>query len=185
MPTIFLSGSRNIKNLDRKFTDRINNIIDSSFEIVIGDADGADTSIQSYLLERRARSLTVYCAGLVPRNNLGNWQIRPVLSSHAKGTRAFFTAKDIEMAKIADYGLMIWDAMSTGTLSNILQLLARGKTSIVFLNKNKTFKTVGKVGELEELLAFMSEHARLKANEKIRIIEKISALKNEQASFFA
>ncbi len=50
MTTVFIAGSINIKNLDPKVKERINNIVASDFEVVVGDAGGADTSIQEYLL---------------------------------------------------------------------------------------------------------------------------------------
>lgn len=46
MTTVFIAGSINIKNLDPKVKERINNIVASDFEVVVGDAGGADTSIQ-------------------------------------------------------------------------------------------------------------------------------------------
>ncbi len=107
------------------------------------------------------------------------------MTSHAEGTRAFFTAKDIEMAEAADYGLMIWDAKSTGTLSNVLELLARKKKSVVFVNKAKLFKNVGDVHQLEELVSYMSEVARRKAEDKIKLTERIEAFKHEQVQLFA
>lgn len=48
-----------------------------------------------------------------------------VASGHAAGSRAFHTAKDVGMVKDAGYGLMIWDAESTGALSNVMELLIR------------------------------------------------------------
>ncbi|MEG0118158.1 MAG: hypothetical protein RR748_08660 [Pseudomonas sp.] len=50
MTTVFIAGSINIKNLDPKVKERINNIVASDFEVVVGDAGGADTSIEEYLL---------------------------------------------------------------------------------------------------------------------------------------
>lgn len=58
--------------------------------------------------------------------------MRVVNTSHAAGTRAFFTAKDLKMAEEADYGLMVWDTKSTGTLSNVIELLKR-KNALLFL----------------------------------------------------
>ncbi len=88
------------------------------------------------------------------------------------------------MAEYADYGLMIWDAKSTGTLNNIIQLLSQKKKSVVFVNKAKEFLTVGEVSQLEALLGLMSEHARKKADQKIRLTEKLDALKHEQLAMF-
>jgi len=183
MTTVFIAGSINIKNLDREVKDRIDKIVDQKLDIVVGDADGADTSIQNHLLSRGADHVTVYCSGTTARNNVGDWAQTDVNPSFAPGTRAFFTAKDIEMAKVADYGLMVWDAKSTGTLSNVIELLNRKKKSVVFVNKEKLFKTVGDVDQLIELVAFMSEHAKLKADEKIRLSEKIDAFRQTPMFF--
>ncbi|CAI8914329.1 hypothetical protein D3C87_912900 [compost metagenome] len=181
MTTVFIAGSINIKNLDPKVKERINNIVASDFEVVVGDAGGADTSIQEYLLSLERSRTTVFCSGSAPRNNLGHWPARTVDSKHSKGSRAFFTEKDVVMAEAADYGLMIWDAKSTGTLSNVIELLSRKKKSLVFVNKEKQFKVVGDVSQLEELIAFMSDHAKQKANEKIKLFDRISLLKHDQA----
>jgi hypothetical protein len=183
--TVFIAGSINIKKLDAKVKERIDNIVSQGFEVVVGDADGADSSIQSHLYNLSNAKITVFCSGSSPRNNIGNWPVHAVVTNHATGTRAFFTAKDIEMAKAADYGLMIWDAKSTGTLSNVLELLARKKKSVVFVNKEKLFKNVGDVHQLEELISFMSETARRKAEEKIGLTERIAGIKHEQVQLFA
>lgn len=185
MTTVFIAGSMNITRLDHNVKERIDKIIASNFNVVVGDADGVDKSIQSYLFEHGARNAVVYCSGYQPRNNVGSWPVRNIDSMHTPGSRAFFTAKDIEMAKVADYGLMIWDAKSTGTLSNVIELLIRKKKTVVFVNKEKEFKTVADVPNLEALAMCMSEHARLKADEKIHLFDKIEILKHEQSQMFA
>jgi len=45
------------------------------------------------------------------------------------------------MAKDADVGLMIWDGKSTGTLSNIIELLTRKCNSKVFIHEEKVFQS--------------------------------------------
>jgi len=182
---VFIAGSMNIKHLDPKVKERIDNIVAQDFEVVVGDADGVDTSIQQYLLNYGATKTTVFCSGERPRNNVGHWPVQRVETSHTQGSRAFFTAKDIRMAEMADIGLMIWDTKSTGTLSNVLELLSRKKKSVVFVNKEKLFKNIANVEQLEELLSFMSEHAKKKADEKIRLFNRINALKHEQMQMFA
>ena len=186
MPTtVFVAGSMQIKHLDPKVKERIDNIVTSNFEIVIGDADGVDSSVQSHLAKKRATKTTVYCSGSKPRNNLGSWPIHPVYTAHSEGSRAFFTAKDVVMADVADYGLMIWDAKSTGTLSNVIELLKRKKKAVVFVNKEKTFLNVSNVLQFEALLTHMSEHAKQKADEKIRLTQQIESLRHEQTLMFA
>lgn len=185
MTTVFIAGSITIKHLDAKVKARIDNVIESDYEVLVGDADGADTSIQEYLRDRSATRAIVYCSGSTPRNNVGGWRVHPVETAYAPGTRSFFTAKDLEMAKSADFGLMIWDTKSTGTLSNVIELLKRNKKSVVFINKSKLFKNVGDVTQLEALVACMSPPALKKADEKIRLFEKIEQLKHTQADMFA
>ncbi len=174
-----------IKHLDPKVKERIDKIVKSNFNVVVGDADGADACIQAHLFAHGASNTVVYCSGSQPRNNVGSWPIRNVDSTHTPGSRAFFTAKDVEMAKVADYGLMIWDAKSTGTLSNVIELLRQRKKSIVFVNKEKEFKTVGDISHLEALVMWMSEEARRKADEKLHLFDKIQAIKHEQSEMFA
>ncbi len=86
------------------------------------------------------------------------------------------------MAKAADFGLMIWDARSTGTLRNLLELLLRQKKSVVFVNTTKQFQTVGNVTQLERLLSFMSESAMRIADDKIGLHDKINELRDKQSN---
>ncbi|AYR26848.1 hypothetical protein [Herbaspirillum rubrisubalbicans] len=177
MTTVFIAGSITIKQLDAKVQERIMNIVHQNFDVVVGDADGADTSIQQFLLHLKYPHVTVFCTGKTPRNNLGQWSVQHVKTAHRPGSRAYFTAKDLAMAKLADSGLMIWDAKSTGTLSNVIELLKRKKYCWAFLDKLKTFHAIKSVDSLESLLAYMAAPARLQADEKIGLTEKLTALR--------
>lgn len=181
MTTVFIAGSMNIKHLDPKVKARLDNIVDSGLAIAVGDASGADTAIQSHLLHCGQTNVTVYCSGTAPRNNLGHWPVNEVQTTYTQGSRQFFTAKDLVMAQAADFGLMIWDAKSTGTLSNVIELLARNKKSVVFVNKAKSFVNVGSIEQLELLVGYMSDHAKHKADQKIRLFDRIAALGHERA----
>lgn len=179
MTTVFIAGSISISHLHEKVQERISNIVSSDLNVVVGDADGADTSIQECLRSYRASKVTVYCTGEAPRNNVANWPVHHVQSKARAKSRAFFTAKDVEMAKNSDFGLMVWDCKSTGTLSNVIELLKEKKKSVVFVNKHKDFVTVGDQSGLNQLLHFMSQHARAKAEEKIGLSAKIAELNQE------
>src|SRR4051794_18255530 len=120
MTTVFIAGSRNIKHLDHKIKERINKLSASNFDVIVGDADGVDASVQAYLFEKGFCNAVVYYSGSQARNNVGNWPTRKVDTDLEPGSRAFFTAKDVKMAEAGDYGLMIWDTKSTGTLSNVI-----------------------------------------------------------------
>ena len=176
---VFIAGSITIKELDPQVKTRIDRVLFSPMEIVVGDAKGADTVIQQYMLDCNApnEQVTVFCSGTKPRNNLGSWPTIQVKTDHPFGSREFFTAKDLRMASIADYGLMIWDSKSTGTLSNVIELLSRNKKSVVFINNLKTFKKVNDVVSLEDLVTHMSARDKQTANQKIDLFRKIEALK--------
>ena len=180
MTIVFVAGSLSIKRLHARFLECLDRILDSGFDVVVGDADGADASIQQALLDRNASAVTIYCSGKTPRNNLGDWPVQRIATGHVPGTRAFFTAKDVEMAKIADYGLMMWDTKSTGTLSNVIELLKRGRTSRVFINKEQRLVTVKDAADLLGLIAIMSEAARSKAEQKISLSRRVASIGREQ-----
>ena len=184
MHKVFISGSMKIKNLDANVLGRINNIVDSNYQVIVGDADGVDSSIQKYLKSKQTKSVVVYCSGERPRNNIGQWLTEKIQTNVAPGTRAFFTAKDIRMAEDCDYGLMVWDTESTGTLSNALELLKRKKISLVYINKAKEFLKVKEASDLEKLVSYMSDSAFIKADKKLNLRDKIEFFKNEQISLF-
>jgi hypothetical protein len=177
MSEIFISGSMRIKKLDPKVQDRVNNIIRSDFSVLIGDADGVDASIQEFLNSKGYKKVTIYCSGNNARNNIGRWAVEKIQTEHQKNSRLFFTAKDLQMAKKCDYGFMVWDSKSTGTLSNVYELLSQGKKSLVFINKIKTFRVIGKGADFENLVALMDTNAFNKADKKIQLVKKIQQLK--------
>jgi len=182
MTTVFIAGSISISRLHEKVQERINKIVSSDFDVVVGDADGADTSIQECLQKYQAHKVTVFCTGDAPRNNIAKWPVCKVSSKEKAGSRAYFTAKDLEMTRKSDYGLMIWDCKSTGTLSNIIELLREKKKSVVFVNKKSDFVTISDRTSLDHLVAFMSNHARAKAEEKIGLSSRIASIAQEKLS---
>lgn len=180
METVFISGSIAISRLDQRVKERISKAVNAGLSVAVGDADGADTSIQQHLASISAERVTVYCSGDQPRNNVGDWMVEHVYPEAAPGTRRYFTAKDIKMAAAANYGLMIWDAKSTGTLSNVIELLKANKKSVVFINKSKSFVTVSDGHSLEQLLENMSGIAKAKADRKIALSSKVALLNQPQ-----
>lgn len=100
---------------------------------------------------------------------------------NARG-RAFHTAKDLAMAADCDYGLMIWDCKSPGTLGNVLELLGRQKKSVVYLKPLEQFQTVQSPADLEWLVAQMDDPARQEADRKIALSKKIARLTSRTAT---
>lgn len=176
---IFLSGSRKIEDLGPRLTERLDNIMAKGFDVLIGDAVGADRAIQIFLSNSGYRKVTVFCSGDRPRQNVGLWPAFKVNTKHPYGSLAFHTAKDEFMATEADIGLAVWDGGSSGTLNNMLNLLRGGKVAVVYYS-DKEFKNVKTVEDLEELVSMMGTYYRTMAEKKIKLSEAIENLKSLQ-----
>ena len=139
---IFVSGSKTIKTLSDEVKTYIKELALMGNEFIIGDCYGVDFAVQKYLLAINAKRVTVYCSGLAPRYNAG--EFTPV-SCFAEGLNGyeFYRVKDIKMAEDADFGLMIWDGKSRGTKNNIEEMKKRGKPMRVFYVKQCEVKTKG------------------------------------------
>lgn len=130
--TIFIGGSRHVSRLPPEVKHRLDNVISSGHCVIVGDANGADKAVQKYFHDAAYDKVTVFCSGETSRNNLGHWQTRKVdVPKQQKGFQ-FYAAKDREMAHEADFGLMIWDGKSPGTVLNVLRLVRAGKIAVLF-----------------------------------------------------
>lgn len=152
MTTVFLSGSRKINRLNDVIRGRIQNIVDQGFDVVVGDANGADKAMQSFLSEKVYTNVFVYCAGQTCRNNMGSWETEKVSVDPKLKGRAFYTQKDKVMAAVADYGFILWDGKSAGSINNVFELLKNGKKAIVYFSPRKEFFSVKTVDDIEVLL---------------------------------
>jgi hypothetical protein len=183
MQSVFVAGSITIKKLPDKFVERFDNLISAELNIMVGDANGADSAMQQILLDRGSQSVTVFCSGDQPRNNLGHWPVRSIRTPAKPGTRQFFSAKDLAMAATADFGLMLWDSKSTGTLSNVIELTKRRKKSVVYVHRHHAFSIVHDVESLQHLVDLMSDDALSTAETKIGLSDRIRSLSKELQGF--
>ena len=131
---IFISGSISIKKLPKIAVQKLDKIIKSNYEILLGDAKGVDSCVQKYLQKNDYQNVMIYCAGSNIRNNFGNWPVKSIQSTGETG-RKLYTLKDKAMAKEADYGMMIWDGKSEGTLNNISEMRLHNKKFYVVLEE--------------------------------------------------
>ena len=183
MESVFIAGSITIKRLPSLFVEKLDSLLSAKLAVLVGDANGVDRAVQAVLHDRGATNVTVFCSGDTPRNNLGRWPVNEIRSSAEPGSRAYFTAKDIAMAETAAIGLMLWDAKSTGTLSNVIELTRRGKKSVVFVNKKDAFTIIRSPADLRNLTHVMSPGARDLAEKKIGLAASITKLENHQVGF--
>lgn len=182
---VFIGGSRNISRLNDKIRDRLSNIIKQEFDVLVGDANGADKAIQKYFLENRYNSLVVYCSGKTCRNNLGSWttiKVETPLDAHGL---KFYMIKDNKMAIDANYGFMLWDGKSAGTLNNILNLLRQKKELLVYFSPRKDFYAISSTEDLQRILTLCTHDSLAEIDKKIHysnFIKEISRPKRIQLS---
>ena len=131
MTTVFVGGSRRVTRLPIEARNRINNIVQKGFAVLVGDAQGVDKAVQKYLADVHYDNVTVYCSGHTSRNNIGQWETRNVSVGEREKNFQFYAAKDREMAQQAEFGLMIWDGKSPGTILNVLRLVRASKKAVL------------------------------------------------------
>jgi hypothetical protein len=153
VPPIFVAGSRHILRRPADVKDRLDTMIEKRFQILVGDANGADKAIQRYLADKSYSNVFVRCMKDHCRNNVGNWPTREI--DAPRGTRGFdyYSLKDRAMAEAAEYGLMVWDGKSKGTVNNVVNLSRDHKPVVVYVAPTRQFRTVKTFDDLSDLLA--------------------------------
>ena len=169
MTTVFLSGSRKISRLNDAVRLRIQNIVDQGLDIIVGDANGADRAFQGFLSGQHYRNVVVFCSGKDCRNNLGDWQVHQVSVDPKLQGRAFYTQKDKAMASRADYGFVLWDGKSAGSINNVVQLLKDRKKVVVYLSPKKHFVTLSELAEVNDLIGHCEPSDLLEIQRTLRI----------------
>jgi hypothetical protein len=130
----------------------LDRIIDREMTVLIGDANGADRAVQAHFASRGYNSVIVYCSKGVCRNNMGNWEVRWVDTDAPRGTRDFYRAKDLAMARDANFGFMIWDGRSLGTLNNLITLIEQRKVITVYVTSDGRFHDLNDHAQVEHFL---------------------------------
>jgi len=163
MTKVFIGGSRRVTRLNAEVQRRVDKIIEQGFPILVGDANGADKAVQTYLRSRRYNKVDVFCTGGDCRNNVGNWPVKAVPAPAGSRGFDFYAVKDDRMAEEASVGLMIWDSKSVGTLMNMARLLRRGKSVVVYIVPDKRFVTLSNRDDWERLVTESALDTRHKA----------------------
>lgn len=157
---VFVAGSRRVTRLTKEVKLRLDKIIKQGLTVLIGDANGADKAAQEYLLSKSYSNVMVFCMEGYCRNNAGDWPKRKIEAANASRRNfEYFSAKDRAMAGESDYGLMLWDGKSRGTLRNILDLTRRRKPVVVCLAPSRSFLTLRDAKDVPRILSLAGQDA--------------------------
>jgi succinyl-CoA synthetase alpha subunit len=122
---VLIAGSRTIDKLPDSAIEKIDRVTDAHCIVLIGDSGGVEEQVQNYLSQKKYAKVIVYYAGGKIRINAGKWETR-VISCAA--------AKDKALVNDADFGLLIWNGLSIGTLNIIKAMKTRNKGFHVVLD---------------------------------------------------
>ncbi len=141
-----------MSRLNVEVTARLDNVMKQEFMVLVGDANGADKAVQRYLSKHHYRNVLVYCMESC-RNNVGEWPTRIHAGEpSSKRDRHYYGIKDAAMAMDATCGFMLWDGLSKGTLTNIVNLLNARKKTLLYLGPKKLFFTLREFEDLYQAL---------------------------------
>ncbi len=169
MTKVFIGGSRGASRLNTQVRERLDNIMEKGFSIIIGDANGADKAVQQYLHSKHYQKVEVFCSEGLCRNNIGNWRTRNIPAGTRNRDAQFYSAKDRVMAQEATVGLMMWDGKSVGTLLNVFRLLSLKKKSVIYTVPEKRFLEFRSGVEWENFLASRDIGLRHKIEQRTKL----------------
>lgn len=168
---VFLGGSRHLSYIPGEVVSKIEDLFNSGAFFLVGDAPGSDAAFQEHLRSIGCRDVTVFTSAFEIRNNLGHWPIQQINSGLKSKSAAAHAFKDRHMADICDFGIMIWDGVSPGTLSNMMDLIEKGKDSYVYLAPDQDFFKIESIRSLEQFELRFPE-VYLEAQKRLRAFQK-------------
>jgi len=174
MAMIFLGGSRDIYELSIPAIERIGAIVAQEHGVLIGDAPGADVEMQGLLAGYSYDHVGVFHAGAEPRNNLGDWAAYRI--PPPDGTKGFaaHAEKDREMARRADFGMMVWDGASPGTCLNVLRLAVIGSPCVVCDMLRGTVATIHDIADWRTMLHHAGSDVRREVKARMTAGERLA-----------
>jgi len=170
---IFIAGARALSRFDAAVCHKLQSIYEKGYDVLVGDATGVDSAVQHFYAEKNYKNVTVFASNGIARNNIGHWDIENVAVEGKLRGFEFYKQKDIAMANAADFGFMIWNGESRGTLNNIINLIEQKKTCCVYLSTKRKFYTIDSNEKLMQLLAVSPQDA-------VSVYRKLTEVKTVQ-----
>ena len=150
--TIFLGGSKIINRLEDEIKEDLIDFMNCGHYIIIGDCMGADFQMQKLLAENGYPNITIYYSGDRPRFNLGNWKTKHVSSNKYLSDYERQKLKDNQMAIDSDFGYMLLQGQTKGTMANVHKLLEQIKPCYVMMHdKNGVYDRTAIIRKEEDL----------------------------------
>jgi hypothetical protein len=174
MAMIFLGGSRDIFELPVPAIERIGAIVAAEHGVLIGDAPGADAEMQGLLAGYNYEHVGVFHARAEPRNNLGDWAAYHIPPPAGAQGLAIHAEKDREMARRADFGLMIWDGASPGTCLNVWHLTVLNSPCVVYDTMRGTVETVHTIADWRAMLHHAGPDVRREVEARMMAAERLA-----------
>ena len=184
---VFIAGSRSLSRLNEDVKQRIDNIIHKKLAVILGDANGIDKAVQRYLDTLGYRNVTVFCMVGGCRNNVGGWPTQKITAADpSRKDFAYYSTKDRAMVDEADYGLMLWDGRSRGTLRSIIDLVRHSKPVIAYVAAANSFYTLRQSDDIAEMLGHVDPAALQGIDSELRTfaIAGGSGRKNDNLPLF-
>lgn len=175
MKKVFFGGSRLLSSLSSEVRHRLEGIIKNKFFVLVGDANGADKAAQKFFADNGYENVIVYCMNGVCRNNIGKWEVEAIEATRQAKDFKYFALKDEQMCQAADYGFVLWDGKSKGTLNNILNLLEQQKQVLVYFSPQKELNTLKKKADLKTLLEQCDSESRDYFEKKIKLSQRVES----------
>ena len=141
--------------------------------------------MQSYLAEVAYDNVTVFCVGDNCRNNVGNWTTHKVVSETKLSGREFYAQKDKAMSKLAEFGFVIWDGKSAGSIANVLELLKLGKKVVVYFSPTRQFYNICDIEGLNVLLDKCDAKAIDVIRKKLRLAKSLHEVEESRQNNLA
>lgn len=154
---VFIAGPIAVKQLDSNTTQRLDSIVRNNYTVLVGDANGVDKLVQQYLFSKNYRNVFVYACENNLRNNIGRWDVVSVTPDDGLKGFEFYACKDRQMVLDADYGFMIWNGKSRGTLNNIISLAEEGVNILVYLIPHKRFYHLRNSDEVKKFITLFND----------------------------
>lgn len=141
--TIFLGGSKTCNALTIDVKNKIVQMMNCNYKILIGDDIGADLQMQKLLKENGYQNVVIYYSGERARINLGGWKEKYIpVNKYASGDE-MQRCRDEQMTTDCDEGFMVMKGKTRGTTANVERLLAVKKKCKVGLYREREIEPLG------------------------------------------